>query len=317
MRHYTEQIIKFAENPDNWPKRTFKRMSRQPNEICGDISRFIYSNQNVIMNLSKEIVQKNQQNIQIIPEMDSDIRENQTYYDEGVAFCEFDCFQNKLFLTENIYNSLLQTTQTAVQCMIYASELADDDVRAVLSKLTVDVVDFSPKIPHFDRTLSSTFVMSEFETSRYYADHLFENHNCNKFDRHQTDITFQKACVLFINLPFEVYSECLNNMHHLNYNINHHEFMCLRKSREDFSNIITDIEQNGLQVPLTFELIGHNIAPIENSSRILMAILLKIPFILACVVAPDVKYSFNNMYFHSKNTKEKMNKIFYPYYYFF
>ena len=314
MKYFTSQIIKFSEDQRNQPSVSKMHVSRNKDEKCGNIRRFIYSNQSVDVHLSKNIIHKYKRYVNVIPEMDSDITENQKYYEAGLAFCEFDCFQCKLFITQQIYSSLDEIALKIVPCMIYGSELASNEAKQFLNDISHTAVDFAPDIPSFDIPLNDKLTFTKFNSTKYYPYYEFENHNCNAFDASKVDVTTQRASLLFLNIPYEIYSECMNNMHHLNYNLNFSQFVCLRKSIGNFKSLYEDIERNGLKTPITFELRENNIAPIENSSRILIAILLKIPFITACVFKTGVKYPYNNMYFKSKNTTEKLNKLLYPYF---
>lgn len=311
MKFLTEQILQFAENPKNFPEMDFSEII--PQNSYGSIRRFIYSNQSIEINISKAIVNSRPDIITVIPEMDSDIIENQKYYADGVAFCEFDCYKKKMFITQDLYEQLNDNTNTLIKCMVYAIELANETCKQLLKQLTTTQINYNPIIPEFKIDLDNTTRISKFKSPKFYSNLKFEHHD-DIINQPDTVKTMRHTSVLYINIPYEIYSECMNNMHHLNYNLNYNQFMCLRKSPMNFKAVCRDIQKNGINIPLTFELIDGNIAPIENSSRILMAILLKLPVIPSCIYLSEVKFEYNNIYMNSKNTIDKLNALFYPYF---
>lgn len=311
MKYFTESIIQFAEDSQNFPELVTSTISTDT--VCGDISRFIYSNQSVKISLTTDVYQCYQTSIQIVRELDSDIRENQKFYADGVAFCEFYCNIGLLRIDDAVFDKLY-LQQKSINCMVYGIEMATEETMKFLKALTQDTLLFE-HIPKFEKPIKSNIAVSQFKTKRYYPFKTFINHANRPGIKDAIDEKIDIS-MLFLNIPYEIYSECLNNMHHLNYNYNYNEFMCLRKSLDRFDQLFNDIQENGIKTPLTFKLWHNQLIPIENSSRILMVLLLKLPIVPACVYYTEFDDFYENVYFDSKNTLEKMNSLFNPYFIF-
>lgn len=123
----------------------------------------------------------------------------------------------------------------AVSCMVYAIERATDEAVSFLKEIALTQVQMEVQIPEFKIRLQQEYVMSSFSEKKYYPFKAFTSHRDIAPD--DTDLRPEEdicTTVLYLNIPYEIYSECLNNVHHLNYNLNTHEFMCLRKSMPKF-----------------------------------------------------------------------------------
>lgn len=289
----------------------FKHMHRDDLHP-GSIQRFIFSNQDILIKLNREIYEKRKSQVKVRGEMDDDIVENQKYYERGLAFCEFYCSSSQLSLTKETFKMLM--AGEAVGCMVYAVERATDDAICFLKEIALTQVQMDVQIPQFKIALQPDYVMSAFEQKKYCPFKTFTSHRDIAPD--DTDLRPEEdicTTILHLDVPYEIYSECLNNVHHLNYNLNTHEFMCLRKSMPKFQSVCRDIEEHGMLVPVTFMIWNQNLVPIENSSRILMAILLKLPTIPACIVDTEYNIHYENMYHNSTNTYIKMNELLHPY----
>lgn len=309
MKYFTEQIIKWIEDPVNQPQKEYISAHRDDIQ-CGDISRFIYTNQSINIYFDVQFLANHSDMIDVVVEMDSDIVENRKFYDDGVAFCEFYCGLNILRIVKTRIDDMFRNMKP-ISCMVYGIELADQCALEFLHAISTDNIILKPTLPKLEIKLSTEYVYSRYVQTKYVPckeftdrvysdDYAYVNQQCT-------------ATLLYINLPYSIYSECLNNMHHLNYNLNYNEFMWLRKSAKRFDAICNDIQQNGMHTPITFQLSNNNLIPRDCSSRILIAILLKLPEIPTCIYYTGFNEPFENVYHSSKNTIETLNSILTPY----
>ena len=62
--------------------------------------------------------------------MDCDIKENNKFYQEGMAFCECDCSRGVITLVKELYDAI--SDDMVIYCMVYGAELATEGFRRLV-----------------------------------------------------------------------------------------------------------------------------------------------------------------------------------------